>query len=151
MKYLAPLLLMLFSLPIQAADGLTPFTGFDRLYNSNNQPPRVLILLFSQPECGYCDLVRNDFLLPLQRQHRPELVIREIKIPGFEEVRNRENHLLAPDAFARSYAISFYPSVLMLALDGTPLAEPLVGISSADFYGYYLDQTIEQALTASGQ
>ncbi len=150
MRYLVPLLLLLLSLPSKAADGLAHFTGFDALRDIHPEP-QLLVLLFSQPECGYCDQVRNEFLLPLQQQHRRELVIRELKVPGFEDVRDRDHNWLTPQAFARRYAISFYPSVLMLSLDGAPLAEPLVGISSTDFYGYYLDQTIEQALSAPSQ
>ncbi|GAA0683771.1 hypothetical protein GCM10009104_06220 [Marinobacterium maritimum] len=150
MRFLAPLLLILFSLPSKASDGLTFFTGFDVLRDTQAEA-QVLILLFSQPECGYCDQVRDGFLLPLQQQQRPELVIRELKVPGFEDVRNRDNQVMTPRAFAQSYAINFYPSVLMLSLDGAPLTEPLVGISSVDFYGYYLDQAIEQALAVQSQ
>lgn len=145
MKHLAPLLLLLLSLTVQASDRLTYFTDFNTLRASHPES-RVLVLLFSQPECGYCDLVRNEFLLPLQQQQRPELVIRELKIPGFDDVRNRDNQWVTPAAFAKSYDINFFPSVQMLDLEGEALGDPLVGISSTDFYGYYLDQALEQAL-----
>ncbi len=150
MKYLAPLLMLLFSLHTLAAEELTRFDNFGAI-REQSPDARLLILLFSQPECGYCDLVRNEFLLPLQHQHRPELVIRELKVPGFDDVQDRHNHSLSAEAFAHHYAIHFFPSVLILDLEGTPRAEPLVGISSSDFYGYYLEQAIDQALTSLTQ
>lgn len=146
MKYLIPLILFLFSLPLQAGDHLPYFTGFKET-RSATPSARVLVLLFSQPECGYCDLVRRDFLLPLQQQQRHELVIRELKLPGSDNLRDRHHNLVSAADFAGSYSIGFYPSVLMLSMDGTPLDAPLVGISSTDFYGYYLDQAITLALT----
>lgn len=136
------------SLPLQAADKLDWFTGFGAVRSSSPEA-RVLVLLFSQPDCGYCDLVRNEFLMPLSRQNRAELAIREIKVPSFDTVLSRENQPLSPRAFASRYAINFYPSVLMLDLNGNALGTPLVGISSRDFYGFYLDQAIDQALSAT--
>jgi len=143
-------LLLLFSAHLQATEKLPWFIGFEAL-KSNDTTPKVLVLLFSQPDCHYCDQVRTDFLLPLQHQQRPELAIRELKIPGSGDVLDPLNERLSADAFARRYAISFFPSVLMLSMQGDALAAPLIGISSPDFYGYYLDQAIEQALAATAQ
>lgn len=146
MSRLIALLWLLLAWPAAAQPALTEYTGFDE-FERTPVRPRVIVLLFSQPECGFCDQVRNDFLLPLTHQQRPELAIRELKVPGFGAVRSADGQLLEPAAFARRYGIRFYPSVLMLDRRGQALTEPLIGISSADFYGYYLDQAIEQALT----
>ncbi|MBV0931980.1 thioredoxin domain-containing protein [Marinobacterium weihaiense] len=148
MKRTLALLLLLVCLPLQAGDRLPYFSGFDTL--SRTAPnARVLVMLFSQPDCRYCDLVREEFLLPLQSQQRTDLAIRELKVPSDTEVRNATQQLVTPGTFAKQYAIAFYPSVLVISPDGTPLGEPLIGISSRDFYGFYLDQAINKALAAS--
>ena len=42
------------------------------------------------------------------------------------------------------------PTVVFLAPDGTELAERLIGYPSADFYGAYLEQRLEQARARLG-
>ncbi|MBA4501948.1 thioredoxin domain-containing protein [Marinobacterium marinum] len=145
MKLFFALLLILPALPAKAAETLPYFTGFEPL-RAQTPAPQILVLLFSQPECVYCDLVRGDFLLPIHRKQQSELIVRELKVPGAGMIKTGDHQPETPSTFAQRYGIKFFPSVLMLGLDGMALGEPLVGISSRDFYGYYLDQAIEQAL-----
>ena len=51
----------------------------------------------------------------------------------------------SPAALAAALGIRLAPTVVFLGPDGSELAERLVGYSSPDFYGAYLEQRIEQA------
>lgn len=143
MKHLLSLCLLILSMSAQAAGSLPFFRDFDSLAADDT---RALLMLFSQPDCAYCDLVRNEFLLPLHQQPPQGLQIRELKVPGTQPVNDADGQALSARELAHRYGINFFPSVLLIAPDGRALGAPLVGISSRDFYGHYLDQAITAAL-----
>jgi len=49
--------------------------------------------------------------------------------------------------FAKASGARFAPTVMFYNASGTPLAEPIVGLSR-DFFGIYLEQRIATALRA---
>lgn len=130
------------------AQHLTPLTNLADIGRTNTGT-RAMLVLFSQPDCSYCDLVRNEFLLPLQQKPPRGLAIREFKVAEADSLLDIEGNPLSPQAFASRYDIRFFPTVALIGTSGELLAEPLIGIGSKDFYGYYLDQAINQALAAS--
>ncbi|GAA0785986.1 thioredoxin family protein [Marinobacterium sediminicola] len=150
MKPIAILFFLLLCAPCRASEALSPFTGLAALresYPANT----LLVLMFSQPDCPYCDTVRSDFLLPLHNRQRDELIVRELKVGMGGEVVDQNGNSVSHKTLADRYGVSLFPSVLMLDLDGDVLDKPLVGISSTEFYGYYLDQAIDRALVDASQ
>ncbi|MBP0048969.1 hypothetical protein H9C73_09480 [Marinobacterium sp. AK62] len=130
-----------------AAQALQPLTSLKAL-DSMTPRPRAVLILFSQPDCRFCDLVREEFLVPLEQQPPQGLVIREYKVATAPAITDSDGSTLTPSAFASRYNVRFYPTVSLISPAGEPLADPLIGISSTDFYGYYLDQAINDALNA---
>ncbi|MEJ2655267.1 MAG: hypothetical protein P8Z69_08205, partial [Acidihalobacter sp.] len=53
---------------------------------------------------------------------------------------------IEPRDFARRYHVSFTPTVLLLDAKGRLLAKPLVGLTTEDFYGAFLDEAIDEAV-----
>lgn len=141
MRQLATLALCLIS-SLANAQTLPPLTQLGH----DNREEHVWLVLFSQPDCSYCDLVRNEFLLPLQKHPPQGLAIRELKVATAGPVTTTQGDQISARDFAKGLNVRFYPSVLLLDEEGQSLTEPLVGISSRDFYGFYLDQAIDQAL-----
>ena len=47
--------------------------------------------------------------------------------------------------FAQRYHAAVTPTLLFLDRDGKSLAQPLIGTSNLEFYGFYLDRRIEEA------
>ncbi|NDG55712.1 MAG: hypothetical protein EBX56_07120, partial [Betaproteobacteria bacterium] len=91
---------------------------------------RPLVLLVTMPGCGWCDLVRQDYVQHLARDQDKEGVIVFETIQGGLELQ--------------SYRITMVPTVLFLGVQGE-LAERLVGYASRDFYGAYLSERIANA------
>ncbi len=142
MKKLFALCVLLTS-TLCSAETLPPLTQLEAGQNKQ----KALLVLFSQPNCSYCDLVRNEFLTPLQHNPPEGLSIHELKVATASPIQTADGSLIKPADFALRLNVRFYPSVLLLSPDGEEqLSEPLIGISSRDFYGYYLDQAIAQAL-----
>lgn len=91
---------------------------------------RPLVLLVTMPGCGWCDLVKQDYLQHLARDQLKEGVfVFETNQGGIELQR---------------YRISMVPTVLFLGPQGE-IAERLVGYASRDFYGAYLSERIATA------
>lgn len=108
-----------------------------------------LVLLISLRGCPYCELVRRNYLLPARAVglHAWQINMQDKQRPliGFD---GQTSH--AAEQVAR-WKVRLAPTLLFLNTQGQPLAEPLVGIASVDFFGAYLDQrlaTSRQALKA---
>lgn len=109
---------------------------------------RPLLVLFSETGCPWCEKVRREHLLPLQRNagYQARLQFMQVDVDGTKALRDFAGQAATQAALARRYNIRIMPTVLLLGPKGEVLAEPLVGFTSADFYGYYLDQRIDAAM-----
>lgn len=128
----------------------------------------VVVVLFSLPGCAFCQAVRAEQLIHLAREQagRGVRVVEyelgdhsafSVTEPGVADrlaaPASRRNMPLpqvssraaSPAALAAALRVRVAPTVLFLGADGEELAERLVGYSSPDFYGAYLDQRIMQA------
>jgi len=111
---------------------------------------RVVVALFSLPGCPYCEVVRRNYLRHLEAA-APGVRVAEYGI-GDERPFERQGSRDAPQnpaALAKSLGVRVAPTVAFLGDDNRELAERLVGYSSADFYGAYLDGRIARALERS--
>lgn len=118
-----------------------------RIAGERGQP---LLLFLSLVGCAFCEALRTDQLRHAHRK-RERLGIRLVElridddrpIPGIEPPRS-------PKRIASALQAMIAPTVLFL--DGErEVAERLVGYSSPDFYGAYLDARIAQARATIGR
>lgn len=106
-----------------------------------------LVVMTTLAGCPQCDLVRNHYLLPLQRQgqlHAIQLDItdRLSHLQGFSGANT------TPAAQAQAWGARFAPVVLFFDQDGQELAERIVGVAVPDLYGDYFDTRLSQARAA---
>lgn len=112
-----------------------------RIASERGQP---LLLFFSLAGCGFCEAVRADQLRHVHRE-RKRLGVRLVElriddarpIPDIEPPRS-------PQQIANALQVRVAPTVLFVDGD-RELAERLIGYSSPDFYGAYLDARIAQS------
>lgn len=108
----------------------------------------VVVALFSLPGCPYCEVVRRNYLRHLVGEVRG-LKIVEYGIGdtrAFDDAASGDRVPGNAAALAESLGVRLAPTVVFLGEDGDELAERLVGFSSPDFYGAYLDGGIARAL-----
>ena len=114
------------------------------------QRGKPLLLLFSLPGCGYCDVVRRNYLAPLTRegaeQTRP--VVREVGLAGAAPFTGFNKEAASGVLLAARYQVRIAPTVLLLDIHGALLAPPLVGGDVSGMYGAYLDEALAQAQRA---
>ena len=104
-----------------------------------------ILVLVSIEGCPYCERIRRQHLIPLAREVRPGVLIREVDMQSTRLIRETAGTSVSQAEWARRHAVRFAPTVLLLGVGGELLAEPLVGASIPDFYGAYLEERIRAA------
>jgi thioredoxin-related protein len=114
---------------------------------------RVLVALFSRPDCPYCEALRRDQLIHLAREGDDlGVVVAEFDFTDDTRFSDADPASLfgaSPADFARRLNVHLSPTVVFLGQRGE-LAERLVGYGSPDFYGAYLDDRVQAATRAAG-
>ncbi len=105
-----------------------------------------VLVLFSLPGCDYCEQVRRDFLLPMQRDRDAggTAILRQVDLGSAQPIRDFAGNATTHDAFARSHRITLAPTVKIFDGEGREAAEPLVGMLTRDLYGAYLEHALEK-------
>lgn len=113
-----------------------------------------VVVLFSLPDCSYCETVRRNYLLPLAREGEPgrRPIVRETGLASSAPLRGFDQKAGSGKALAARYGIRVAPSVAVVDGRGRLLAPVLEGGDVAGMYGAYLDQALagaRRALAAS--
>ena len=101
-----------------------------------------LVVMASLEGCPFCDLVRTNYLGPMQREQALPVV--QLDIGTQRPVLDFEARASTHDLLLRRWGIQAAPTVLFFGPGGHEVAERLVG-ASVDFYGGYLDQRLAAA------
>jgi len=110
----------------------------------------ILLLAVTRESCGYCAQLRREFLAPMIRSgdYIDKVLIREMMMEPDTAVTDFAGKETSTAKIAARYGVTITPTVLLLDSAGNPLQPPIVGISNAEMYGFYLDQAITQAAAA---
>lgn len=102
-----------------------------------------LVVMFGSSTCPYCSVVRSLYIIPLMKDERyPGIVSRELEIDSDELVRDFSGKLVPMTELASKHSVTLVPQVMVFGPSGKQAGKPIIGISSEDFYAYYLDQLI---------
>jgi thioredoxin-related protein len=121
-----------------------------RTANARGEPLVVMVTLRG---CAFCDVVREHYLLPMQR--RGEIVAVQIDMGDRQTpIRDWQDQGRTGAALARAWRVGVAPTLLFLDARGQELAPRLEGVGVVDFYGPYLEERLAQArerLRAAGR
>ena len=108
-----------------------------------------LIVIFSRPDCKYCEAVKRDYLKPLISDPRYRgVVIRQVDQDSAAPLIDFRGKLTTQARFASAEKVKLVPVVAFYGPDGKRLVEPIVGARLADFYQTYLEDSIEKSTAA---
>ncbi|MBI4988402.1 MAG: hypothetical protein HZC23_06220 [Rhodocyclales bacterium] len=112
----------------------------------------VMLVLFSQADCRWCERARREVLLPLQNDpaSRRRVVLREVALDNDEPLTDFAGRRTTHRRFAAAARASFTPTLIVYGPDGTRLAEPIVGFRLTDFYAEYVNHAVEEGLARLG-
>jgi hypothetical protein len=115
-----------------------------------------LLIFASSRYCPWCGLVSNDQLLPrLNANGLPKIAIVEFDIDDSTPLPTqgdspskglRPTVNMSPLTWAKAHKIRVVPTVTAVDQQLSPLRPPLIGYSSADFYGAYLEEQITKSI-----
>lgn len=131
---------------VYAAPQLEPVEDLSQLADEAKESNRMLILLVSQPACGYCEYVKSSHIEPMLRKGTWAniAIVRELDLSGIS-LTDFSGDSINPGQLASRYDAEFTPSVLFLSASGEQLHEAIVGVGSRDYYGFYFDRAIEKS------
>ncbi len=133
------------SIPLQAVE-LPLLTDLKK--DSQLADSHFLLVLISQPNCSYCRLIEEDILKPMQASGRYDdrLLFRNLIINDGYKLIDLDGHQLSANQFALRYNSSLTPTLLFInPADGSELTDKMIGITTVDMYGFYVDKAIDKA------
>lgn len=108
---------------------------------------KPIIIFFSLPECHYCHVVRENYLIPMLRdasaKQRP--IIREIDMTDKNKVVGFDGKNITRSAIVKNMHVRVAPTLVFLDAEGKQLTEPLIGGDTVGFYDAYLQKTLNEA------
>lgn len=105
-----------------------------------------LLVMISLDACPYCRVVREHYLGPM-RAH-DSLPVVQVNMHSSAALQDFRGTTQTHDKMVRTWQIKIAPSVLFFGTDGAEVAPRLIGASSTDYYGSYLEQRLSQARAA---
>jgi len=107
-----------------------------------------LLVMFSQAECPFCLKLTEEILEPMliSGDYTDRVLIRELMIDSSNDIIDFSGNSVDPRTVFSRYLLYVTPTILLLDSKGEELAERQVGINTVEYYGYYLDEAIHEAL-----
>jgi len=114
---------------------------------------RIIVILVSQEHCEFCERIKAEILNPLIRsgEYKESILIRELFIDFDSQLVDFLGEKRPGREIAGDYGIDFTPTMLFLDHKGQPLADPMIGLSTPEYYPFYLQRSIEQAIAVQLQ
>jgi len=146
-RTLAFFLLFVFSTTVsRAGEDLVVATNLQIDAQESRTKNRPIVTLISSHTCEYCEAVkRSDFQF---MTNDDRFILREVNIDVTEPLINFDGSSTTHRTFVETYVSVFTPTVLFFNAEGEQLADPLVGVSTLEYYGHYLEKKIEQSINA---
>jgi len=118
------------------------------------QDQRLPVLLFvTSEDCGYCDLLKQEVLRPMQHQTELQVraIVREMDVRAGGKLVDFDGEKVRARIFFSRYQIYATPTLLFLDHDGRSLRDPLVGFNGIELYWPLLEQALSESSAALEQ
>ena len=107
-----------------------------------------ILLFFAANSCHYCEAVEQSYLQPMVRsgEDRGRVLLRVIHVDEGAPLRDFDGRMTTHAAYAREHGVRLTPVVRLVNGRGDQLVPQLLGYTSPDFYGSYLESAITDAI-----
>lgn len=107
-----------------------------------------ILLLFSSPGCHYCERVKHDYLLPMQKDpaYRKRVIIREVTVGATTPLTGFDGSPTTEGAFAAAHQVFMVPTVKVFDPRGREASEAIIGLLSPDYYFGFLEAAIDEGI-----
>ena len=106
-----------------------------------------VLLFFNRDGCPYCERALREYLGPMYRDpaYAGRVLFRQIEIDKPTRLVDFGGRTTTHSEFASRYKIRLTPTIWFVDGNGNRLADPIVGLPTVDFFGFYLDQAINDS------
>lgn len=106
-----------------------------------------LLLEFAADSCEYCVLLEEEVIKPMlrNRDYDQRVLVRKVTLDGAARLRDFDGQRRSAAGLAERYRVSVTPTLIFVGDRGDELVERMVGVTTLEFYGGYLDQALEIA------
>ena len=131
-----------------AAGGVPPARDLQKDAEAARAIDGAILVALTGEHCAYCERVLKNFLVPMSgnKTYRAKVVMRRLVVSDNRPIRGFDGQPTTPRKLAEQYGYTLVPTVIVLDGKGRLLAKPVVGLTTEDYYGMYLDEAIDTAL-----
>ena len=107
-----------------------------------------ILLMVSQDHCPYCELLKEEILNPMviSGDYINKAVMSVLTIDVSKAIIDFNGKKIEPRDVALRYNATITPTLLFLDYQGNEIQERMTGVNTVEMYGYYLDESIDEAL-----
>ena len=105
-----------------------------------------LVVMVSLARCPACEIVRNNYLAPMQKSDRLQVI--QVDMRDDRPLIGFDGFQATHDLVTRNWGIKVAPTVLFFGHGGKEVAERIQGASMLDYYSSYLDSRLADARKA---
>jgi len=107
-----------------------------------------ILLMFDRADCPYCERALREHLVPMSGDApwRDDAMFRQVEVDKALPVIDFDGNATTHRVIGARYGASLTPTIVVVDATGAPLADPVVGLMTADFYGAYLDDALKRGL-----
>lgn len=107
---------------------------------------KPLLLEFSASSCSYCQLLEEEVLNPtlLDRDYDRRVLMRKVLIDSAQRLMDFDGkHSISASQLADRYKVHVTPTLLFVDSRGQELAKRMIGVTTLELYGGYLDAALD--------
>lgn len=133
-------------IPLAEANGLPVVTDFTIEAKESRKKEAPILVLFMSKSCTYCEIVLEDFLLPMQRdpEFNKRVILRQIETGSRDKLIDFNGVATTHSAFSSKHQAWGVPTVMLFDSKGNVLST-IVGLLTVDYYYAYLDNAISES------
>lgn len=106
----------------------------------------MVAALYTSNRCPFCIALKKEQLSPRMRSDvQPGLVVVEFDADIGKPFTLPDGRSITAKEWGGMHKLSLFPTLVMIDDNATPVAAPLVGYASRDFYPVYLEEAIKTA------
>lgn len=135
-----------------AADNDIPMAGnLQKSAELAQQQAIPTVVFVSRDACPYCRTLRDSVLGPMYAAGKFEgrAVLVEVSLDKPESLTGFDGQLIAVKDWGQMYKARITPTLLFLDTEGQEIGKRRIGISNLEMYGFYLQQSIDEALVVT--
>ena len=108
-----------------------------------------ILIMFGADECPYCELLKEDFLIPMiiSGDYTDKIILREVHISSQSGIIDFSGRKISVSEFARRYKVRLFPTMVFIDSNGQMLVENIIGITTPSLFGGTLDDKIYKAFS----